>query len=513
MKFLGGHLLHICRGCCANRAESVEKGVKIIQNSLLRAVSVPALNKWTKVFPCAGAVVLLTHFHALVRDAFKAMFGALSEQDESDSEEGSEDKALAVPVNEAKRWRKLARKRNKKATHFILDEECGFLNMLWLFISSPVMTLHWSLFRNATWYTDRPEPAERADGKDKVHQMAAFCDPGENPALKVIEESLKLLTQTDEQLRVMYHFYGGFEAWSQERKCAFRLAVLVTMGQLVRKLIEPFLEYPWRLWPMCSSKASVEQRQECAQQLLDACSCCCDPGFSGRLRSLTVQELLEERRQQFLELVFSRLVLTSTFIERKFANFTKWTGKAHSLQLLAAKHYTRAFTEAATKWRAKSGFKPGHKKGRPTWCGSASKPPRLNGYHVFTRERRDALGGNLVGADSSRAFLEQVTAEWGRLSAAQKRAYGAMARGENARADLLQQAAAAAEPQPLQPGGPWGLSYIPEKDGPDWPLSAEVMRKSLEDNRGFRSECRAWAEAASKLQRSLRAAHTSAIGP
>ena len=185
----------------------MEKGIKAIHNSLLRAVSVPALNKWTKVFPCAGAVVLLVHFHTLARDAFKDMFGALSEQDdESDSEEGSEDRALAVPANEAKRRRKLARKRNKKAAHFVVDEDCGFLNMLWVFISKPVMTLHWSLFRNATWYSDRPDPAERADGKDKVHQIAAFCEPVDNPALKVSEELMKLLAQPDEQLHVMCFF-------------------------------------------------------------------------------------------------------------------------------------------------------------------------------------------------------------------------------------------------------------------------------------------------------------------
>ena len=109
------------------------------------------------------------------------------------------------------------------------------------------------------------------------------------------------------------------------------------------------------------------------------------------------------------------------------------------------------------------------------------------------------MAGNLAGAAASREFLEQVNAEWRELTAEQKRAYGQRARAENARADLLQQAAAAAQPQPLQRGGPWGLSFIPEKDGPDWPLSVEELRKSLEENGGFRSECRAWAEACRPL--------------
>ena len=91
----------------------------MIEAALLRGVSVPALNKWTKVFPCAGAVVLLSHFYDFGKEAFKFIFGALSEQEESNSEgQASEDRELGVPVKEVKRWRRLARRAQQKGNAF-----------------------------------------------------------------------------------------------------------------------------------------------------------------------------------------------------------------------------------------------------------------------------------------------------------------------------------------------------------------------------------------------------------
>ena len=504
IRILPGPLVHVCRpGCrhCTNEPESISKAKKLIQESLIRAVSVPALNKWTKVFPCTGAVTLLAHFHGLASEAFKSMFGALSEQEESQSDDGhEEDRALEVPVNEIKKWRKLARKRNKKAMMFLTDKECAFVNMVWVHIASPVMTLHWTLFRNATWFSDRPDPDIEEYAKSKTHQIAAFCDTIDNPALRIVEELMKLLLRPDESLPTMRFFYGRFDTWSQPRKRASRLAVLVTMGQLVRKLVEPFLEYPWRLWPLCGSlksdgrtRISTEQREDCARQLRAAESCCCDPGFSGRLRSLTWEELMDEGQREFLETIFSRVVLTSTFIERKFANFNNWIPS--SIQLLAAKHFTRNFSDSVSAWRTKSGFKPGSKKRRPAWCGKLGKISRQTGYNIFIREQRQARNRGIQGSEAAEGFLKECTDRWHALPKEAKESFGRKAVAENLQSEMLKQAQADAEPEPLQAGGPWGLSFIPDKDGSTWPLSVDALETTLSGRNAFDEACKAWAEA------------------
>ena len=353
---------------------------------------------------------------------------------------------------------------------FLTDKECAFVNMVWVHIASPVMTLHWTLFRNATWFSDRPDPDIEEYAKSKTHQIAAFCDTIDNPALRIVEELMKLLLRPDESLPTMRFFYGRFDTWSQPRKRAFRLAVLVTMGQLVRKLVEPFLEYPWRLWPLCGSlksdgrtRISTEQREDCARQLRAAESCCCDPGFSGRLRSLTWEELMDEGQREFLETIFSRVVLTSTFIERKFANFNNWIPS--SIQLLAAKHFTRNFSDSVSAWRTKSGFKPGSKKRRPAWCGKLGKISRQTGYNIFIREQRQARNRGIQGSEAAEGFLKECTDRWHALPKEAKESFGRKAVAENLQSEMLKQAQADAEPEPLQAGGPWGLSFIQTRMG------------------------------------------------
>ena len=88
---------HLCMGCCADRADTVRKGAELLQ-CLFKAMSIPALNKWTKIFPAAGHCVLLSQLWGLGPAAFKAQFAEPSGQVSSSSEEGvvAEDANLAV---------------------------------------------------------------------------------------------------------------------------------------------------------------------------------------------------------------------------------------------------------------------------------------------------------------------------------------------------------------------------------------------------------------------------------
>ena len=90
-------------------------------------------------------------------------------------EEGvvAEDANLAVPINEMKKWRRLARKRNARAMHFICDDHSKWVSFLWMLLAAPLMAVHWKLFKHATWVTDRKEA--------KNDLLAAFCNEQANP--------------------------------------------------------------------------------------------------------------------------------------------------------------------------------------------------------------------------------------------------------------------------------------------------------------------------------------------
>ena len=283
-----GRPVHVCQnGCCQSEAEARQKATDLVCKCLLRPIAVPALNKWTKVFPAVGCCVLLASFSDIGQCAFRQQFGkqevgALSELDSSDEEE---DAALNVPINEVKRWIKLAKKRNAKATSLLCDENSRFMNMLWLHIAAPCMRLHWILFKTATWYSDRPRP-DPTETADVVLAVRQFCSPKENPGLQVMKELFSQLRNPDYGLKQVCFFFGNFKDWPQARKrVAFR-SVLLTLGQLVRKVIEPFLAYPWKLFPLSEPDADSGALANVLDDLFQAPPCCLDAGFSLKVREL-----------------------------------------------------------------------------------------------------------------------------------------------------------------------------------------------------------------------------------
>ena len=488
-----GRPVHICHdGCCDSKDDSKKKAADLIYEFLLRPAQIPALNKWTKAFPCVGATVLLASFSGVARFCFDKQF-KLSERASSESSaEDPEDKALGVPLNESKRWRKLARKRNEKARRFVGDEQANFSNMLWLHTASPIMTLHWKLFKTETWHCDRPQ-----EDPAQTIRVGQFCVLDTNPAMKVAAELMQILLDPDTMLATMSFLFGHFQTWSQERKRMLRRAIVVCLGQLLRKLVQPFLCYPWRLWPLAHPRSSSNARTQCVAELGSARECCCDSGCSQRLKAMQMAnpDVLSERAfQEFFQTIFQQIVLTSTFIERKFANFSHWTtqsqGRKNTLSLLAAKHITRSFQNTVESWRERNNIKKQSQKFRPAWVKEA-KSSRLDGFHMFTQERKMEAGKRIEGAANADLSLRQISNEWSQLSPSSKSKYSERAKAENARREALK--LAAAPPSASTPGGPWNPSAFGGGADAAWPVRAEVMQHFL-DVHGFDAAAKQWVK-------------------
>ena len=98
--------MHVCRGCCSSEGDSLEKAVKLVQAVFLRALTAPALNKWTTVAPCINLVSAMQHFCNVVPEAFRRCFdnGPQANDSESEDEGLAEDKELGVPLEQTKVW-------------------------------------------------------------------------------------------------------------------------------------------------------------------------------------------------------------------------------------------------------------------------------------------------------------------------------------------------------------------------------------------------------------------------
>ena len=267
----------------------MDRGASLVQSVFLHAMTVPALNKWTTVAPTLGLVAAMQQFGELVPRAFRACYPAPSREgpqaagqagaagSESDDAE-DEGAALGAPLDQTKVWRRLARKRQKKATLFLSDPEARWSTLLWAVVTFPVMQIHYSLFKRGTWMTERPA-SENGDAS-----AAVFADADRSPAAKAGELLGNLLADGSHlSWTPMLEPYGPLEGWPQARLRTTRKSILVAVGQLWRKLQEPMLRYPWTLARL--DRAEGGERARLAEEFWNAQPCVLD-GFSGKLRTL-----------------------------------------------------------------------------------------------------------------------------------------------------------------------------------------------------------------------------------
>ena len=414
--------------------------------------------------PCMNLVAGMQHWCGVVPEAFAAAFlqGPLVESDDESADEGAE---LGAPVDQTKVWRRLARKRQKKAAHFLTDKRSQWSTLLWSVLTAPVMTVHYKLFKRGTWHSERPEVENQS-----APVAASFRSVASAASLELCD----LLLETADTVQVpawipLVGLYGPVLTWRAERLRTTRRCLLTILGQLWRKLLEPWGRYPW---PLAELPAlSPELQQEKARQFFGERDCCLD-NFSLQLKELIQNEetLLGTECLEFLTAVFDRVVPTSTFIERAFARLSRWCdrkGPKPQLSTLAAKHTTYHFRNLTNQWRAKCHKanlipKPRSGKARPTWSYGARKGKGLNGVHMFAKAS---------GLNPKTGLLTQ----WRLLGSGDRKRYAQLAIAENVQAKAVRSLTDAhrAEADALR-GGFWDIS-APS----GFPLAKEVVTEGL----------------------------------
>ena len=399
----------------------------LVQKVFLHAISVPALNKWTTVAPCVNLVSAMQHFCDVLPQAFGLCFPKGPQAESTESEDEGRD--LGAPLDQTKMWRKLAMKRQIKASTFMQDEDSKWLTLLWAAVTSPIMVVHYKLFKQGTWVTER----KKNEQQDEPDNAVVFSNHALNPATKALSFLTDMVLDTVQVAAwgPLVGMYGTVLLWPQARLRATRRTLFTAMGQLWRKLLEPWERYPWLLADL--PLLSVENQQRKAQVFFAEPDCCLD-SFSAKLKAVvgSPEGLVEEDTLLFLSEVFHRVVPTSTFIERAFARLNRWCdrkGPKPKLTTLAGKHVCYHFKNLTEQWRKKllkSGVisKGVGNKARPTWAHGVRRGKCKNGLHVFARE---------MGLHPSDGLIRQ----WSLLNQDERQHYGQLARAENAQAKAL----------------------------------------------------------------------------
>ena len=455
----------------------LDRAQRLVEAAVVCPLPAPALNKWTKLGPTIAKVVFMSHFCGLLGYCLRQEFGKLDERDEeqdaggADAEAAAAAAAVGLPLDERAEWRRVANQRRLKTVEFLEDREAAFGNLLWLVIAAPILTLHWKLFKHAKWVS------ERAADTEEGHIISRFCNPASNPAAAIIVTLLNILVNV-QVLEVVCFFHGPLQQWSTARQLAVQQLVLVAAGQLWRKLVAPWLCYPWRMWPLAFS-SNEEERRQAARELLAQRDCCLDECFSRKLRALAPDEdaLLDMR--EFLQTCFTRVVATSTFVERRFAAYGAWSSRRAGtprLPTLAAKHLTSCLRDFVEHWRERHRVgKKDSAKSRPSWVADRGTK-RQTGLHVFSSERGHVAGHTLSGGDAQTLsdFLQETRRQWREeLSAEDRARYSRRAKERNLLAAAQQQAQGDAVEVN---GGPWCMASLSDR----WPLRTELLAEAVQ---------------------------------
>ena len=166
---------------------------------------------------------------------------------------------------------------------------------------------------------------KKNEQQDEPDNAVVFSNHALNPATKALSFLTDMVLDTIQVAAwgPLVGMYGTVLLWPQARLRATRRTLFTAMGQLWRKLLEPWERYPWVLADL--PLLSVENQQRKAQDLFAEADCCLD-SFSAKLKAVvgSPERLLEEDTLLFLSEVFDRVVPTSTFIERAFARLNRW---------------------------------------------------------------------------------------------------------------------------------------------------------------------------------------------
>ena len=447
----------------------MEKATDLVFQVLARQITIPALNKWTKLAPAFRRVLLVRGWCGVLPDAFRAVAGV----DEGECQVGSLEND--GPVN-VEAFRALAQGRASRAALFLGSGDSLMRLLIWHSVCGPLMRVHYRLFAEATWHSHQGSTS-----------LVDFLSPGSSPAVAAMEELGGMVfgaAAGSAALDAITAKYGPASSWNADLLSAFQSAWLLAASNLWRRLIHPWAAYPWKLWAALDPNADAACRLAAAQEFCNAPTCCLDREMSLKLRELVgrPEDLVglgssgQTDLHIFLTAMFKRAVATSTYIERDFAQLSAVSRRSgQGIASLAAKHMSETLRRMVEREKRRANLPPVSFRRRPSWVKPHRRGCRLTGMHLFQKQMCPG------------ASLAESQAAWGSLSPAEQEPWLRRARGRRAIAAV----AAASEQQLVSPeagSGPWALWDL----GEGFPLSRHLLQEALSG--GFKPLADAWRQ-------------------
>ena len=455
----------------------------LLQKTVLRTITTPAENKWTKLQPVVSRILLMLSFCGLVQAAIRLL------KPEQDKEQGP-------PPNFAEDLSHRPPKvRRARAFSYLMRPESKIELALWMSVAGQVMHVHYYLFHCATWWS------HRRIGRNSGANIHDFMDERRNPAVAVAKRLSALLSERTPLTPASY-FFGGvpvgeWPAWVRDRA---RVLLFKTVGMLWRHLWADLQRYPYLLAPLAQQQLQGPDGHDVAdrvmQQLRVAPACCVDKGFSGRWREMQGGDPMDDEARFLFEVLFDRVVVTSTFVERIFSSLTRWCRVRQGLPSVAARHTLNVFSgdrnamldpnTTRGQKRNQRHYVPESATKRPIWNQTKRVNVSLSGFTLFKR----STWHETVGSFAERQA--ECHRRWSSLPADDRAPFEKKALEERAVANLVPSRLEASESRmsdaPADTDDPWGLGSCSTPH----PLSPDALRDLLARPAGFQKAVADW---------------------
>ena len=183
----------------------------------------------------------------------------------------------------------------------------------------------------------------------------------------------------------IYFPFGATVQWPRKVILSFQRELVVACCKLWRFLFHTFMRNPWSLAKVFNTEVPMAERERAAREFWDMKACCVDAWCGQPLRGTICTSwrgLFEANLLQFMTAMFSRSVLTSTFIEKCFAPLTTFTSvprARHTFPSEASHHILTVYEQAVKKWWETLDPAPTSNRARPVIARGGWPGPGADG--------------------------------------------------------------------------------------------------------------------------------------
>ena len=473
-------VLHPCpAGCCGptpchDRATSVLKSRELVGRVILKRINQPAQNKWTKLDPAFQQTTLVVCFFSLIKQALESKAGLTYQAVEAQCGPGPVGDEYLEAEDAREGFKQQTLRYSKRSLLFVGDRETQISLLIWSAVGAAIMNIHYRLFKHVSWYSEKDEEGYTA------FNVCPGCNPKHNPAMPALTAIAKMIFDPNglgmSFLGPIYFFFGATVHWPEHVLASLQRELVVAFCKLWRYLFHTFMRNPWSLAKVFNTEVPMAERESAAREFWEMEACCVDAWCGQPLRGpicTSWKDLFEADLLQFMTAMFSRCVLTSTFIEKCFAPLTTFTSvprARHTFPSLASHHLLTVYEQAVKKWWETLDAPSTSKRARPVTVHL--KPPGLHtcGWHLYVSEKDEWKRGSYK--DNNEELLASME-QWTKLPAAKQKPY--LEKAKKQRLEAKNQGSALDR----------ALSHDFEECGGPWRLSASVTKRQADSSDGL----------------------------